>query len=505
MVVDDMPDLQPQKEELPWEPWEVERELCNRKLWEYTKNAWKIVEPDPLVEGWHLQAVCEHLEAVSRKQIRNLIICIPPRHTKSLEVAVFWPSWEWGPFNRPQTRWLCMSYSSDLSIRDSVKCRTLMQSKWYRERWGSKFVLQGDQNAKERYNNVRGGYRIASSVGGVGTGEGGDRLVIDDPININEAHSAVVRKSVNNWWDSVMPTRLNNPKSGAKVIIMQRSHSDDLVGHIKETSAENYEWLVLPAEFEPSTRCQTSIGFIDPRVNEGDLLWPQRFGPKEIGQLKKDLGSYSYAAQFQQRPSPMEGGILKRHWWKFYTERPVPAYFDFIFQSWDLAFKGLDTSSYVCGQVWGVKDANRYLLDETREHLDFVQTLGAVRNLTMRWPKAALKIVEEKANGAAVISSLKNEISGLVAWNPEGSKESRAFAVSPEVESGNVYLPSALICPWIDAWIEETALFPNGPHNDRVDAFTQAMQRAHQMKKKLDLPPIESLTQRSMWSQGWDR
>lgn len=496
--------IQQQKEAIPWEAWEVERELCNRSLWEYTKHAWKIVEPDPLVEGWHLQAVCEHLEAISRKQIRNLIICIPPRHTKSLETTVFWPSWEWGPFNRPQTRWLCISYAASLSERDSVKCRTLMQSKWYRERWGSKFVLQGDQNAKERYNNVRGGYRIASSIGGVGTGEGGDRLVIDDPINIKEAHSEVVRKGVNDWWDMVMPTRLNNPKSGAKVIIMQRCHSDDLVGHIKATSPETYEWLVLPAEFEPATRCSTSIGFVDPRVNEGDLLWPQRFGPKEITELKK-MGSYAYAAQFQQRPSPVEGGILKRHWWKFYTERPAPSWFDYLLQSWDMSFKGLDTCSYVCGQVWGVKGADKYLMDETREHLDFVQTLNAVRNLTLRWPKATLKLVEEKANGAAVISTLKNEISGLVPWEPEGSKESRAFAVSPEVESGNVYLPSPLICPWINDWIEETALFPNGPHNDRVDTFTQAMQRIQKMQKKLDLPPIESLTQKSMWSQGWNR
>lgn len=485
--------------------WEIEREMCNRSLWEFVKHAWPTIEPDPLVPGWHIEAICEHLEAVSRKIIRNLIVNVPPRHTKSLLVSVLWPAWEWGPFNHPQTRWLCMSYASDLSIRDSVKCRTLLQSKWYRDRWGGRFSLQGDQNAKERYNNNRGGQRIASSVGGVGTGEGGDRLVIDDANNIKDVVSSVSRKGTNDWWDSVMPTRLNDPKSGAKVLIAQRSHSDDLIGHIKETSSEDYTWLVLPAEFEPSTRCSTVLGFTDPRTEENELLWPARYGRKEIGQLKRDLGSYAFAAQFQQRPSPISGGILKRHWWRYYTERPKPSDFDFIFQSWDMAFKDLRSSDYVCGQVWGVKDANRTLLDEVHERLDFVRTLEAVRRLTMRWPKALLKLVEDKANGTAVINMLKDEISGLVAWNPEGSKESRAFAVSPEVESGNVYLPSSSICPWIDEWIEELAAFPNGAHDDRVDAFTQAMLRARQMRKKLDLPPVVSMMQGSMWSQGWDR
>ena len=497
-----IPDSQ---KELPWEPWEVERELCNRSLWDFVKRAWPAIEPNPLVPGWHIEAICDHLEAVSRKQIRNLIINVPPRHTKSLLVSVLWPAWEWGPFNHPQTRWLCMSYSSDLSIRDSVKCRTLIQSKWYRDRWGTLFQLQGDQNAKERYNNSRGGQRIASSVGGVGTGEGGDRLVVDDANNIKDVVSAVSRRSTNDWWDSVMPTRLNDPKSGAKVLIAQRSHSDDLIGHIKATSSEDYTWLVLPAEFEPSTQCSTRLGFTDPRTEENELLWPDRYGRKEIDQLKHDLGAYAYAAQFQQRPSPIGGGILKRHWWRYYTERPKPSDFDFIFQSWDMAFKDLRSSDYVCGQVWGVKDANRTLLDEVHDRLDFVKTLEAVRRLTMRWPKAVLKLVEDKANGTAVINMLKDEISGLVAWNPEGSKESRAFAVSPEVESGNVCLPCSSICPWIDEWVEELAAFPNGSHDDRVDAFTQAMLRARQMKKKLGLPPIESLTQCSMWSQGWDR
>lgn len=482
--------------DLPWSLWDVQRALAERSLWEFVKQAWPVVEPDLLVPGWHIQAVCGHLEAVSRKQIRNLIINIPPRHTKSLITSVFWPAWEWGPFNRPQTRWLCMSYAGDLSIRDSVKCRTLVQSQWYRERWGDRYLLQGDQNAKERYNNNRGGVRVASSVGGVGTGEGGDRLVVDDANSVKEVTSAVARKSVNDWWDSVMPTRINNPKSGAKVIIAQRSHHDDLVGHIKETTSENYEWLVLPAEFEASTHCRTSIGFTDPRTQEGELLWPVRYGPKELADLKKELGGYAYAAQFQQRPSPMEGGILKRHWWQFYSQ--FPADLEMIFQSWDLAFKGLHTSDYVCGQVWGIKGAGRYLLDEIYARLDFVQTIQAIRTLTARWPKAVLKVIEDKANGPAVISALRNEISGIVAENPEGSKESRVFAVSPEVEAGNVYLPNPMLCPWVSEWIENLAGFPNAPHDDRVDAFTQAMLRARRMKRATTFAPVIGTAK-----QGW--
>lgn len=484
---------------IPWTPLEIQKALAERSLWEFVKLAWPVIEPEALVPGWHIKTVCDHLQAISEGKIRNLIVNIPPRHTKSLITSVMWNAWEWGPFNHPQTRWLCMSYSSGLSIRDSVKARTLMQSNWYRALWGDRFGLMGDVNARERYANNRNGQRVSSSVGGMATGEGGDRIVVDDPHNIKEIHSESSRNEVIYWWDTVMPTRSNNPKKSSKVIIMQRSHENDLVGHIKANgTGRDYEWLVLPAEFEPKARCKTSL-FTDPRTEEGELLWPERFNKESLESLRTEsLGSYGYAAQFQQRPAPAEGGIVKRHWWQWYNTMPEV---DAIFQIWDMAFKDLKTSSYVCGQVWGVKFPNFYLLDEVREKLDFVKTVQAVRRLTFKWPKAEYKFVEDKANGPAVISTLKNEIPGLIGIPAKESKESRMFSVSPYIESGNAWLPSPLLCPWINDWVEELSMFPNAAYNDRADCCSHAlMQGRKRFGAMSSIAPIDSMTRTSAWT-----
>ena len=226
---------------------EIDAELAARSLSEFVRQAWLIVEPATLyVHGWHIDAIIEHLEAVTRGQIRNLIINVPPRHMKSLLVSVFWPAWEW--LRWPQRRWLYASYSAQLSIRDSVKCRRLIESPWYQSRWADRFALTSDQNTKGRFDNDRSGYRIATSVGGSATGEGGDRIVCDDPNNVNEVESDSVRKATNDWFDVVMSTRVNDPKTTAKVVVMQRCHEQDLSGHLLEQGG--WEHLCLPAEYE---------------------------------------------------------------------------------------------------------------------------------------------------------------------------------------------------------------------------------------------------------------
>jgi predicted phage terminase large subunit-like protein len=205
------------------------------------------------------------------------------------------------------------------------------------------------------------------------------------------------------------------------------------------------------------------------------LLWPERFGPEEIESLKRSLGSYAAAGQLQQRPSPAAGGILKRHWWKFYRE--APSGFDEVIQSWDCAFKDTASSDYVVGQVWGRTGADKYLLDQVRGRMDFPTTVQAVKRLTAKWPQTGAKLMEDKANGSAVIATLKHEVEGLIAVNPEGGKEARAHAVSPQIEAGNVYLPDCSIAPWVEGFIEECAAFPNGTHDDQVDAMSQALNR----------------------------
>src|SRR5580704_2591354 len=369
----------------------LEREYATRSLREFVRQAWQVVEPfTPFVPGWHIDAITDHLEAVTRGDIRNLLINVPPRHMKSLLVSVFWPAWEW--ILHPERRWLHSSYASSLSIRDSVKCRRLIESPWYRARWGYAFSLTGDQNAKMRFDNDRSGYRLSTSVGGSVTGEGGDRIVCDDPHKVDEVESDAVRKTAIDWWDVAMSTRVNDPKTSAMVIVMQRCHQRDLSGHLLEKG--NFEHLRLPAEFE-EPKCVTSIGWSDPREQPGELLWPERFGPKEIADLKVSLGSYAAAGQLQQRPSPAGGGIIKRWWFKFWqppganlppvivqlpdgsTRSDVAIEVGTVeeqAQSWDCTFKDLETSDYVVGQVWGRVGASYVLLDQVRARMDFPAT-----------------------------------------------------------------------------------------------------------------------------------
>jgi len=474
-------------------------EKARRHLYEFVVQAWPVLEPAaPLVNGIHVGAICEHLQAVTEGRIRNLIINVPPGHAKSLLAAVFWPAWVW--IDKPETRWLCASYAATLSVRDSLRCRRLIESEWYQQNWGHLYQLTSDQNQKNRYENDRTGYRIATSVGGSATGERADVVVVDDPHSVDQAESDAERRTAVEWFNGTMSTRLNDFATGHKIVIQQRLHEADLTGDL--LGKGDFDLLCLPAEFEPERRCTTSIGWTDPRQVAGELLWPDKVTAPHLEQLKVSLGSYRYAGQYQQRPSPAVGGIFQRVWWQYWgpahtdlspvaVRLPdggvrnipvvrVPAEFDTMIQSWDMAFKDKDTSDYVVGQVWGAKGADRFLLDQRRGHLDMPATKEAVRTLSEAWPKAGAKLVEDKANGPAVIQELKHDVDGLIEVQPDGGKIARAHAVSPIVESGNVYLPHPSIAPWVEALIEETAVFPHGRHDDQVDALTQALNRLRQ-------------------------
>ncbi len=468
---------------------EVRAEFARRSLYEFVVQAWPILEPAvPFQTGWHIQAVTEHLEAVSLGNILRLIINIPPRHAKSTLTSVCWPAWDW--IDHPYRQFLSSSYAQSLSTRDSVKTRRLIQSRWYQRNWGTRYRFAGDQNAKIRFENDQMGYRIATSVEGSATGEGGGILLIDDPHSISEAESDTVRQGVLDWWDGTMSTRLNDPKTGAVVVIMQRVHDLDLSGHL--LAQGGWEHLCLPAEYE-GEKHYTIIGWEDPRTVEGELLWPDRFGPEEIAKQKIILGSYRYSGQYQQRPAPRTGGIFNSSWWKFYQLSDLPRYphdhltrpdelrFDDIIQSWDMTFKDLTTSDFVVGQVWGRKGADYYLLDQERGQLSFTDTLKAVKQMRMKWPKTTATLVEDKANGTAIIDTLRHDIPGLLPIEPQGGKIARAEAVSPTIEAGNVYLPSPQEQPWIQTLLDEAARFPLGTHDDQVDALTQALNWMNQV------------------------
>lgn len=435
----------------------------------YLREAWSVADPSEFVPTWHVDAIAEHLEAVTRGQIRRLLINIPPRMGKSVEASVLWPTWEWT--RNPQGRWMFVSYSGMLSNKHSVERRNVIESDWYQARWEHLFKLSSDQNVKTEFTNDARGAMFATSIGGTATGYGGDRIVFDDPHNVERVESDEVRENVITSYQRTFSTRLNDAKTGAIVVIMQRLHERDLTGHLLDAEPGQWTHLCLPMEFEKK---HFAFYIRDPRKEDGELLCAQRFGPNEVANAKL-RGSYAYAGQYQQRPAPASGGILNRNWWKFYDLEPRALGCNSIVISLDCAFKGLDDSDYVVLQVWGRKDANFYLLDQVRDQMNFPATQHALQAMATKWPEAMAKLIEDKANGPALIDTMRSKIPGLIAIEPRGSKEARASAVSPFIEAGNVFLPSA--APWLQDFLAECSSFPKGPNDDQVDAMTQALDR----------------------------
>lgn len=466
---------------------EKEKRAAERSLHEFTKQAWHVIEPGTeFVDGWHLQAISEHLEAVTAGDIRNLLINIPPRHMKSIQAAVMWPVWVW--IENPSFRWLFASYAGSLSVRDSLKCRRLIESPWFQERWGHRFQLTGDQNAKTFFENDQYGYRFATSVGASTTGHGGDAIVCDDPHNAMEAQSDVMRESTLEWWDQAMSTRLNNPKTGSKVLVMQRLHEQDLSGHVLRQGG--WEHLCLPAEFESNRRIVTSLGWEDPRKKDGELLWPERFGHAEIEQLKVQLGEYGASGQLQQRPSPAEGGIVKRSWFKMLkVEDPLPK-LSFVLQSYDTAFTEKTTGDPTACSTWGIFNTNEgkrvVLLDCWQDHLGYpdlrkkmYEEYKSVYGDKDKTVDAVL--IEEKGSGISLSQDLRRSGVPVRTYNPgRADKVTRVHAIAPLLEGGLVYLPESKKRPgnfpaWADQLINQLLVFPNGEHDDLVDTMSQAL------------------------------
>ena len=415
--------------------------------------------------GRHHLALCEKLEAVERGDIRRLMVFMPPQHGKSELVSRGFPAWFLG--RNPNRKVIISSYAADLAYDFSRASRNTLRE-YGPPLWGIRVAT--DSSAVDHWS-VRGhrGGCVAAGVGGPITGRGANVAVIDDPFkNHEEASSQTIRDAVWNWYRSTLRTRLS--PHGVIVLVMTRWHEDDLAGRLlKEMKAGGQQWTVL--ELQAVAGENDALG-----RRPGEALWPE-YGYNEAwaAETKVDVGTYFWNALYQQHPSSPEGEILKRGWWKFY--KAIPADLQEVIQSWDMTFKDSDGSDYVTGGVWGRKGADKYLLDQVRGRMDFPTTLAAVKALTAKWPEARAKLVEDKANGPAVIATLKREIPGLIPVEPRGSKMARVAAVSPEIEAGNVYLPDPSIAPWVNDFIEECSAFPNGKHDDQVDQMSQALLR----------------------------
>ena len=469
--------------------------LAERHLADFIRQAWPIIEPGPYLHNWHVDAVAHHLEAVTAGEIRRLLINMPPRCMKSLSVGVFWPAWVW--IDHPELRWMFGSYDADLSIRDAVKTRDILQSPWYQARWGSRFSLKSDQNVKSRYDNDKGGFRLATSVGGGGTGEGGDVLVADDPLSAKQGESETARETAWIWWTRTMGSRMNNPRTGAKVVVMQRLHEKDVAGRLIDQGG--YVHLCLPNEFEPRVQIEApALDWQDPRTQPGELLWPERIGPDETAELKgpSGLGSYGYAGQMQQRPAPAGGGdYFKRA--SFPIVHAVPAGCRWV-RAWDLAATesgpGRDPDWTVGLKVGWVPDGIFYVAAMERFRGTPGQVKSTVRNTSGQDGKACrIRLPQDPGQaGKSQAADFIRELAGfdVVVKPVSGSKEVRARPASAQAEHGNIRL---LAGPWNEAFLAEVEVFPYGAHDDIVDALSDAIDELTSAKVRAPVRTIEDL------------
>jgi len=486
---------------------EQARRRASVSLYEFVKQSWDTVEPGvPFIGSWHIETICEHLEAVTRGDIRRLLINIPPRHSKSTIVSVMWPMWEWTTM--PNQKFLCASYSGTLSVRDNLKARRLIQSNWYQDRWGHVFQFAGDQNAKQRFENDKTGYRIATSVGGTATGEGGSRLILDDPHGAQDAQSDALRDNALEWFDKVWSTRLNNPKEDPMVVVMQRLHEQDISGHIL-TDIRGWEHICIPAEWDGEKR-KTVLGFYDPRKVKGELICEERFGQAEITSLKQLLGEYGTAGQLQQNPEPAGGGMLKTyHFQKWPHDKALPQLL-FVLQSYDCAFVEHNMGDPTAFTCWGVfahaeKDSlgrqvtrkHLMLLDAWDEYLSYpelrkkaieewaaeygAQTMQTYAGYPTRARRPDKVLVEAKASGQSLLQDLRLAKVPAMGYNPgNADKLARAHQAAPTLEMDIIWIPESKKNPgqyisWAQPFINQLSKFPLAKHDDYVDTFTQAI------------------------------
>ena len=464
--------------------------LCRDSFADFCEQGWPVLEPNgrPLVRNPGTDALIEHLQAVGDGRIKRLAISIAPGFGKSTFASVAFPAWMWA--RRPAWRVICASYAQKLATDIAKRGRDVLASEWYRDTFG----VELESDNIELIRNTQGGKRISGGVLGALTGFRADAAIIDDAVNAVDAYSAVELQKVNDWYDQALSNRLDRGDDAPIVVIGQRLAEADLLGYLAQRGG--YQMLVLPSEFEVERRCVTydrdgAQFWADPRTTEGDLLAPEIQSAAYLAEQRIVQGPYGYAAQYQQRPAPLEGGVLARAWWRWFRDpggplvatRPrgaaktdaieLPDLRDIVI-SCDLGFKGGKDHDNTAMIVVGSLKADRFVLDLVAKPMEFLEQIAALKALRAKWPQARRVLIEDSANAASLMSTLQHEMQGLIPV-PTGSdkKESRIMAHAPALHSGNVYLRDG--APWADDLIEEAAVFPAGRRDDRIDAWAQAM------------------------------
>ncbi len=525
-----------------------ERALLEGSLIEFFKAAWSTMDPAPYQHGWHLEAIAEHLQAVSYGWIRKLCINICPRHAKTLMCSVAWNAWSWAkepderyPLIGPGGRFLCLSYGDQLAMDNATLARRLVESPWYQERWGHRVKITGDQDAKNKFDTNAGGTRISGSFGGTVTGRGGGIRIYDDPHKMDEVEGEVARNRVLRIYDTTLQSRITDPRISAEVLVAQRGHQNDLSAKFLDSG--DVVHLNLPAEYDSMRHCSTvlkvddqgepELTWEDPRTEDGELLWKDRFGPQELAKFKQK--SYEWQSQWQQSPVPRGGTLIKETFWQVHEvirktktvihqgrAREVSSGYrfnpefdpDFVLASLDAALTEKEENSYSALTVWAIfRDAKTnhtriLLVDAWQKHLEMHgdaperapdESEGAYTHRAM--PKWGLVewvaytctrrrvdrlLIENKSRGHDVNKELRRVFGerdfGIRMVEPKRDKWNRAQSILDIFTDGMVYAPAEILdngtvqwLDWADLAIRECASFPHGTHDDMIDSVSMAL------------------------------
>ena len=497
----------------------IEKRKCELSLAEFVKAAWHVIEPEqPYVHGWHIDFICAHLEAITRGEVMDdgtyynrLLINVPPGTSKSLLVSVFWLAWEWGPQNMPSMRYVCTSHSLDLAIRDSLRMRRLVTSEWYQGHWGDRVTITGDQNAKGKFETTATGSRQACAFTGI-TGYRGDRVICDDVHSVDDANSDAKRESVTKLFKESVTSRLNNPDKSAIVVVMQRLHEKDVSGVILDGNM-GYDHIMLPMRYDPMRAHPTRLGYADPREEDGELLFPDRFPLHVVERDEAAMGPYATAGQYNQSPEPRGGGIIKDEWWQLWDRAEYPG-IEFIVASLDTAYTTKAENDPSALTIWGVfggssdsaatRSVDRYgrSIDITRSFQS--ESLGPVPKamLMYAWQgklevhdltekvadickrmKVDVLLIENKAAGHSVAQEMRrlfgNEDFSVQMYDPKTlDKVARLYSIQHIFSEGMVYAPNK---DWAEMVIRQVSSFPRGAHDDLVDTVSMGLKHLRDM------------------------
>jgi predicted phage terminase large subunit-like protein len=464
----------------------------------FCRRAWKEIEAKPLDWSWHHQLVAEHLQLLYTREIRRLVISMPPRGLKSRLVSVLFPAWCWA--KDPSLSFALTSYSDSLSEELNVIRRNLLQGTWFQSMFPGQVQFAADQNRKEQYMNTARGMMLATSTEGVLLGKGFDFILVDDALSPQQSYSDLERENVNRHFDSTVRSRLNEPERGGIVVIAQRLHERDLIGHILENEPNTWVHVNLPMEAEADEQIVFPVSGKVLERKAGDLLHPARWPAKWCEKQKVTIGSYLWASQFQQRPAPPGGAIFQQQWFQTYKREPEKGT---TIVSIDTAYSVKKTADYSAASVWRAHEGKYFLLYVWRERCEYPRLKRVVEELCEGWNPEAV-VIEEKASGQSLLQSLQLETSlPVVGFQVDTDKVSRAHSVTALFESGRVYFPQLDAAPWLPAFLHELELFPTGAHDDMVDTVTMGLAYLRKQQYTGGLTLVERLKVKGeAWLRG---